>query len=131
MTNREVVERQIDAANRLAIDELEQVGADDIVVDFSRSMGPARGIYRGREGVRAFLQSLTEAFESIVATPVDMYERGNWIVVDVRVRFRGRESGVEVEARGGRAYELRDGLVARFVQFQDMDEAKAYVDAQP
>ena len=131
MTNREVVERQIEAGNRFAFEEVAQLSSEDMVVDFSRSMGPAKGIYRGLDEVRDLLSSLFEAFESIIVTPLKMYERGNWVVVDVQVRFRGRGSGAAVEARGARAYELADAKVVRLVQFQSMDEARDYVDAQP
>ena len=131
MTNRELVERQIDSGNRFAIEELAELFWDDAVWDASRSIGPARGIYRGREEIEPFLMSYLEAFESIIATPLEIYERGNWIAVDTHVRMRGRGSGAEVEARGGRVYELRDGKIARYVQFQSMDDAREYVDAQP
>jgi ketosteroid isomerase-like protein len=130
MTNRELVERQFDAGNRFAVEELEQLFADDAVWDASRSIGPARGVYRGNE-IRLFLESYLEAFESIIATPLEIYERGNWIAVDTQVRMRGRGSGAEVEARGGRVYELRNGKIVRYIQFQNMADAREYVDAQP
>jgi ketosteroid isomerase-like protein len=131
MTNREVVERQIEAFNRSDFDEAERLALPDIIVDFSRSIGPASGVYYGTEGVREFFEALLDSFESIVATPVEMYERDDWIAVDLRVRFRGRESGVEVDARGGRAYQLRDGKIAHVVLTQSMAEACEFVDAQP
>ena len=130
MTHRELIERQIEAGNRFAIDEVEEMGTDDVVMDFSRSIGPSRGVYRGKQEVRAFFETYIEIFENVIATPLDMYERGQWVAVDVRVRMRGRGSGAEVEARGARVYEVRDGKIARYVQFQDMDSAREYVDAQ-
>jgi ketosteroid isomerase-like protein len=131
MTNREIIERQIEAGNRFAIDEVAELGTDDVVMDFSRSIGPSRGVYRGKEEVRAFFDTYVEIFENVIVTPLEIYERGNWVAVDVRVRMRGRGSGAEVEARGGRAYEMREGKVARYIQFQTMDDAREYVDAQP
>jgi ketosteroid isomerase-like protein len=131
MTNREVAERHIEASNRLDIAVFEQLVTEDVVWDLSRSVGPARGIYRGEAEVRPLLMSYIDAFESVVATPLEFHERGDWIAVDIRVRTRGRGSGAEVEARGARVYELRDGKIARYVQFQDMDDAREYVDAQP
>jgi ketosteroid isomerase-like protein len=131
MTNRELVERQIEAGNRFAIDEIERLAADDVVMDFSRSIGPGRGVYRGKDEVRAFFETYVEIFENVMVTPIELYERGDWVAVDVRVRMRGRGSGAEVEARGGRVYEVREGKVARYVQFQNMDDAREYVDSQP
>ena len=131
MTNRELVERTIDAGNRFAAEELEALFAEDVVIDFSRSVGPARGVYSGEDEVRRFFESYMEAFERVVATPVDWYERGDWVAVEMEVRFRGRGSGVDVDARGARVYRVRDGRIARHVQFQNMADARAYVDAQP
>ena len=130
MTNRELIERQIDAGNRFAIDEFAEMATEDVVMDFSRSIGPSRGVYSGTEEIRAFFETYVEIFEDVIVTPLEMYERGHWVAVDVRVRMRGRGSGAEVEARGGRVYELRDGKIARYVQFQNMDDAREYVDAQ-
>ena len=131
MTNRELVERHMDAGNRYAFDELAELSTDDIEMDMSRSIGPAQGVYRGLKEVTAFLESYVETFESVIATAVDFYERGDWVAVEVQTRFRGRGSGAEAEARGGRAYRLRDGKVARYVLFQDMEDAREFVNSQP
>jgi ketosteroid isomerase-like protein len=130
VTNREVAERHIEVSNRLAIEEIEQVLTEDVVWDMSRSVGPFRGVYQGDAEVRPLLMSYVEAFESIVATPLEWHERGDWMAIDIRVRIRGRGSGAEVEARGARVYEFRDGKIARFVQFQNFADAREYVDAQ-
>jgi ketosteroid isomerase-like protein len=131
MTNRELVSRHVDAGNRYAFDELAALSTADIEMDMSRSIGPAQGTYRGLEEVTAFLESYVEAFESVIATPTDFYERGDWVAVEVQTRFRGRGSGAETAARGARVYGLRDGKVARYSLFQDMDSAREFVDAQP
>ena len=131
MTNRQLIERHIDAGNRFAWDDLEALSASDIVLDMSRSIRTDRGVYRGFEEIREFLTSYTEAFDSVVATPVRFHERGDWTVVEMHVRFRGRGSGVDLEARGARAYRAHDGQVAQYVQFQDFESAREFVDAQP
>jgi ketosteroid isomerase-like protein len=114
MTNRELVERHIDASNRFAIEELDELAADDIVVDMSRSIGPGQGVYRGLEEVGRFFESYVEAFERVIATPLDFYERGDWMAVEIRVSVRGRGSGVDIDARGARVYQFRDGKIARY-----------------
>ena len=131
MSNRPIAERHIEASNRVDIPELEQMFTEDVVWDMSRSVGPARGVYQGEDEVRRFLLSYFEAFESVIATPLAYHEGGNWMAVDMRVRIRGRGSGAEVEARGARVYEFRDGKIARYVQFQNFADACEYVDAQP
>ena len=131
MTNRELAERHIEASDRFAVEEIEQMLTDDVVWDMSRSIGPFRGVYQGDAEVRPLLMSYVEAFERMVATPLEWYERGDWMAIDMHVRMRGRGSGAEVEARGARVYEFRDGKIARFVQFQNMGDAREFVDAQP
>ena len=130
MTNREIADRHIDASNRLDIGAFEGLVTEDIVWDLSRSVGPARGIYRGEAEVRPLLMSYVEAFDSVVARPLAYHERGDWMAVDIHVRTRGRGSGAEVEARGARVYEFRDGKIARYVQFQNFADAREFVDAQ-
>lgn len=130
MRHRDLAERHIDASNRRAIPELESMLTEDVVWDMTRSISPMRGLYRGEE-VRGLLESYTEAFESVIATPLEFHERGDWMAVDIHVKIRGAGSGAEVEARGARVYEFRDGKIARFVQFQNMEDAREFVDAQP
>jgi ketosteroid isomerase-like protein len=131
VNNREVAERHIDASNRQDFSEVESVLTPDVVWDMSRSIGLWRGVYEGEQEVREFFESYLEAIESAIATPLEFYERGDWMAVDIRVRVRGRGSGAEVNARGARVYEFRGGKIVRYVQFQNMDEAREYVDAQP
>jgi ketosteroid isomerase-like protein len=131
MTNRELVDRHIETGNRFAIEEAASLFADDAVWDASRSVAPGSGIFRGKEEVIGFLRGYMDAFETILATPLDFYERGDWMAVDMSVLFRGRGSGAEVEARGAQVYHFRDGLIDRYVQFQNMDDAREFVDAQP
>jgi ketosteroid isomerase-like protein len=131
MRHRETAERMIEAGNRFAIDEIDALCTEDVVVDMTRSIGPSQGLYRGIDEVRGFFLSYMETFDRVIATPLEMHERGDWIAIDVGVRMRGRGSGAEVEARGGRVYEFRDGRIAQYVQFQDFADAKAFVNAQP
>ena len=131
MTNRDVALRTIEAANRFDFEALAELGTDDVEFDMSRSIGPASGVYRGIDETRAFFEQYVEVFESVIATPLEFYERGDWMAIDLEVRVRGRGSGVETTARGARAYGFRDGKIARYIQFQDMASAREYVDAQP
>jgi ketosteroid isomerase-like protein len=130
VTHREVAERHIDASNRMAIEEFEQLVTEDVIWDLTRSVGPMRGYYQGEAEVRPLLMSYVDAFERTTATPLEWHERGDWMAIDIRVRTRGRGSGAEVEARGARVYEFRDGKIARFVQFQNFADACEFVDAQ-
>jgi ketosteroid isomerase-like protein len=54
---------------------------------------------RGRESFRQFLQSWLESFEQFRIEPVEVIERGEYIVAVVDQIGRGRASGVEVAIR--------------------------------
>lgn len=54
------------------------------------------GLFRGREGVRAFQQQLAEAFEHIAFVPHDLRRRGRMTLTIGSLSGRGRRSGIEI-----------------------------------
>ena len=59
--------------------------------------------------------------------PEEFVDRGDRVVVTVRLQGRGRGSGVEVDARFYDVYTLRDGLIVRMDQFTERSQALAAV----
>jgi ketosteroid isomerase-like protein len=55
----------------------------------------------------------------------EMIESGDRILVLVRWKGHGKESGVAMEAPGAHLWTFRDGLVVRYQVFRDRDEARA------
>ena len=55
--------------------------------------------------------------------PEEFVDRGDRVVVTVRLQGRGRGSGVEVDARFYDVYTLRDGLIVRMDQFTERTQA--------
>ena len=131
MSNVELAARFIAATEQRDEAELERLIAEDAIWDMSRSRGPYSGIYRGHEEIRALLEGQVEAWEAIAVERLSTYEVGSWLAEEVQATLQGRGSGVELAVRGARVYEFRDGKIAHFVMFQDMDGAKEFVDAQP
>jgi ketosteroid isomerase-like protein len=131
VTNAEIAARFNEAANSFDFDMLEETATEDAVFDLSRSRGPYRGVYRGYDAIRGFLDTLTDAWESVHFERVSADEVGDFVVEEISGHLIGRGSGVEVEIRGFRVYEFRDGKVSRFVLFQDLDSAREFVAAQP
>jgi hypothetical protein len=83
-----------EAFNRGAYDEaLEHIGLDDRF-EFHRVGG--LGVVRGREALRAWMEP--DAFEDQTFEPLEFRVNGNKVFVRARIRGRGRESGVEVDA---------------------------------
>ena len=59
-----VVRQAYDAFNLRDLDALTQLTQPDWVMDWSRSIGPQRGVYQGRTGVEEWMAAISEAFES-------------------------------------------------------------------
>lgn len=81
------------------------------------------GTYRGADAVKRFFDDLLEPFEEIAAAPEEFFERGDKIVVYLRVRLRPRGSSAVVENRIGHLWTMRDGKVARFEIFPERERA--------
>ena len=120
--NVELVCRAIDSVNRgrLAVEDI----ADDFEMDWSNSVGPLKGVYRGLEQVNEAFQSFREAWDRLqwdVQEAIDL-EGGRVLIVN-RVRMRGRTSRVEVEATGIQVWTLREGKLASVKLYQSRAEA--------
>ena len=131
MTNLEIAACFNTAAAKRDVRVLEQLISPDAVWDMSRSRGPYSGVYTGHEEIRRLLEGVIDAWARMEFERVSTYEVGNHLAEEVNGKMTGRGSGVEWVARGARVYEFRDGQIARFVMFQTMDDARAYVDTQP
>jgi uncharacterized protein len=81
------------------------------------------GTYRGREDIKRFFEDQLEPFEEVMAEPQEFFDRGDQIVVFVRMRFRPRGSSALVENRIGHLWTMRDGKVVRFEVFPEREKA--------
>ena len=89
--NVEIVRRVFDSINRADIDGALEAAADDFEVDWSNSIGPAKGIYRGKEQVRKVWTSFVEAFDVFRWDAEEIIEVDESRVIAVNhVRMRGR-----------------------------------------
>jgi ketosteroid isomerase-like protein len=117
--NAELVRRVYDLLNEGGVDAALELAADDCVWDWSNSIGPAKGIYRGKEQVREFSASFVEAFDEVLWDPVEIVEVDDSRVIVVNhIRMRGRGSGVEVEAVGAQLWTITDRRVSSVKLFQ-------------
>ncbi len=97
----------------------------DLVVDWSRSIGPLRGVYRGVDEARQMFGGWSEAFSEMSRTTLASRRFGRRVLVQARIEARGAGSGVAASAGadGAELWTLDDGLVARIELFQSLDEA--------
>src|SRR5215208_97104 len=111
----------LDAYNLGDLDAALKLTARDFVLDFSRALGPYRGVYRRKE-IRGFLEELNATFESVRFEPRDFIDAGDYVVVPLIIHFEGRD-GIKVKADTTNVWMFRDGAVERIVLYQELHEA--------
>ncbi len=99
------------------------VCAADIVWDASALEGPITRIYHGHDGVRQYFSEWLESFEAHEARAEKFIEAGDDVIVGIRLRGRGKASGVEVEMARCNVYRMRDGLAVRVEPYETEAEA--------
>ena len=129
--NIEVVERSLDAINRSDFDAVAAISTEDFELDFSNSIAPMSGIYRGRDGVKEFFASFSEAWAAMKFHSEEMIElEGDRLLMVGAVRARGHESGVDVSASGALIWTVRGAEVAAVKMYQSKEDALEAVSAE-
>ena len=123
-TNIDLVRRIFDSVNRGDADGALAAASDDFEMDWLSSIGPAKGVYRGKEQVRAVWTSYLDAFDLLEWDPQEFIEvdESRLIVVN-RNRVRGRGSGVEVGAVGAQLWTIRGGMAQSVTLYQSKADA--------
>ena len=94
----------------------------DYELDLSRSLGPQRGVFHGREQADRSLESFNADWESIRIEPHEFIEAGDDVVVPWTAHMVGRD-GIDVQARTTWTWTLRDRMIVRVCLYQDKQEA--------
>jgi ketosteroid isomerase-like protein len=94
--------------------------------DWSESRSPFKGVYRAREGMRAYWEDMYDAFDWFRPQIEEVIDCGDdRLVTPTTVRGRARASGIELNARGAMLWVLRDGKIASGKFFQTPADALA------
>lgn len=78
---------------------------------------------RGYDAVRESLERWKGEWDDYELLPEEFEHVGDKVLACVRLRGRGRGSGVEIDARFYDLFTLRDGKIVRMDQFTDRSEA--------
>jgi len=119
--NEEIVRAVYDAYNREDLDAAVKDAAPEFELDWTRAVGPQRGVYKLDE-IRAFLGDFLEAFESTRVVPDEFIGAGDQVVVPQTGYIRGRD-GIEATARITLVWTFRDGAIVRTCLYQQKHEA--------
>jgi ketosteroid isomerase-like protein len=119
----ELIRRTLEAFNRRDLEGMLALQhAEAEVVPITAAMEGR--VYRGREDMREFLQSIELDWDVFETCPEDYYERGDRALALGTWTARGRGSGVEMTSqRGAWLAQLKDGLVYRWRTYTDRQEA--------
>jgi ketosteroid isomerase-like protein len=125
MSNRnlEIVRRAWEAWEREDWEPLYALYDPDVVWDASALRGPITGVYHGVEGVRRYFREWLASFEAHEARAEKFSAVGDDVIVGLRLRGRGKTSGVEVEMSRWNLYMIRNGLAVRVELFETEAEA--------
>jgi ketosteroid isomerase-like protein len=78
---------------------------------------------QGHGAVRASLARWKAEWDDYEVLPEEFVDAGDQVVATVRLRGRGRGSGVEIDARFYDLYTLREGKIVRMDQFTERSQA--------
>jgi ketosteroid isomerase-like protein len=77
----------------------------------------------GLDAVRAYMQRWESSWERLETAPEEFIDAGDRVLVTVHFSGRGRETGIEVDARLYEVYTLDRGKVVRMDEFTERSEA--------
>ena len=80
-------------------------------------------VYHGHDGVRAFWDSMKEAWKYFTIDIEQSFAQGHSVVLGVRFEAAGKESGVRVDLRFAHVWEVRDGLVVQYSSHPELKQA--------
>ena len=119
--NVEIVKRSIDACMRGDWESAFRDVAPNFELDWSRTIGPVPGVYRGEEAQRVLIDFL-DSWQSVRVEAREFIEEDEHVVVPTTEHFVGRD-GIGVQARNTWTWTIRDGMIVRTCLYQDKQEA--------
>ena len=94
------------------------------MVDLSHSLGPAKGIYRGKDEALKLFTYLFEDFDDLQWDPEEIIDVDESTVVVVsHLRGRGRGSGVNVDSVTAQVWTFSGGKGRRITLYQSKADA--------
>jgi ketosteroid isomerase-like protein len=119
--NVEMARAAIDALNRKDLDAFFKDVAPGFELDFSRAVGPYRGVFR-LDQARRSVEEFRETWESARVEPHEFIEAGDLVIVPVTGHLKGR-GGIEVVASTTFVWTIRNGAIERMVMYQSRQDA--------
>jgi ketosteroid isomerase-like protein len=121
--NRELLRLAFESLNRGDDDALVAVWHEDAELYGFPGVPDAPDVYRGHDGLRAWLANLRRTFDDVRFEPKQVTLKGDVGVIEVAAAATGAGSGVPIEWSAWIVARVRDGKVAHAEAIRDRDEA--------
>ncbi len=122
--NVDLVRRVLGLFNLRDVDGAMEAAHEDVEMDWSSSIGPLHGVYRGRQQVREAWASFLDAWREVRWEPEEIIDVGDArLVVLTRARMRGLGSGADVEATAAQVWTVTEGRLKSVKLFDSRDAA--------
>lgn len=119
----ETIQKGVAALNRGDVDGVAATLATDVELVPLRAVLDG-SIYRGHEGLRRWLEDMSEDWSEFALTLQGVRElRPGCVLVQATISLRGRSSGVAVDSPGAWLCDMRAAKVARIRFFADPEAA--------
>jgi ketosteroid isomerase-like protein len=116
--------RGYEAFNRGDVSLARELATPDVEWGTSGTFPGLVGVYRGREALPKWMETIRSAWEKFELTPDEVVrDEGDVLVVAELQRGRGRGSGVEVEMRVFSVYSFQEGKIRRRQAFTEREAA--------
>ena len=114
----EAVRRHIEAWNRRDLAAWLASFSSGAEIDWSRSRGPLKGVYRGHAELEVFWEAFWSTFEDVQVEMHGFTAIGSELVVPNTAHVRGRQE-IELVARSTFVLRVENGRITRLRMFQD------------
>jgi thiamine-phosphate pyrophosphorylase len=99
------------------------LASPEIVLDWSNSVSPNRGVYRGLGEARRLFDSFLDAFSQTSWNASGLVSLGHRLALEGTFKIRGGASGAQTAAVGGQLWTFEGGRVTSVKIFQSRAEA--------
>ena len=117
----ELAERVYGAWNRGDVDELTSYFTSDARYETSGVFLGFEPVYHGPEGMRAFFETMHDAFDAFHIEVLDLEPAGDMTAARIRFQARGRTSGAAVDLEFAHGFRVVDDKVAFLVARESID----------
>jgi ketosteroid isomerase-like protein len=122
--NVETIRRGYEAFGRRDLDAALEM-ADPAIEAHDPAEMPDAAVHRGKAAVKRDWEQTLELFDDFAIDIEEVFDAGEEVVLFLRYRGRGKESGAAVEVDMAHVLTMKDGMAVRLRQYLDRTEALA------